>query len=301
MKHTIFILLLFSFSEITFSQQISVEISIEWKNEINNLNIACIESERVLSVPYLTIAYRNNTDTSVYFSKVIKGGIANYPKVGFPSFDNTTMDLADQAKKNLNYTGEKYQVNLGNQLFCSEYWDIIPYSEEFLETRFPSVISGELNEIYECLILQEKLNRIDSKYKLSCFNYKDKETIPYMEAWRKVRDMDCYCGPYYEDETGDTNSIIKLHPDNFVFLKKGDSYCEQYNLIGFLITGGEFDFSLNDNYLFDYVEGQPFYNENTKKSVAKKIKLPKQVNGYILYSGNINTNSVGLKIVRPGR
>jgi len=301
MKHTIFILLLFSFSEITFPQQISVEISIEWKSEINNLNIACIESERVLSVPYLTIAYRNNTEDSIYFSKIIKGDFANYPPVGTASLMNTTMDLADRVNKTLNFTGKQYQVNILGQFLCSGWWDVVPDSEKNLETHPLSAIGEELHEIYECIKTQEKLNRIGSKYKLSCFNYKDKETISYEEAWEKVRDMDCYCGPYYEDETGDTNSIIKLHPDNFVFLKKGDSYCEQYNLIGFLITGGEFNFSLNDNYLFDYVEGHPVYNENTKKSVVKKIKLPKQVNGYILYSGNINTNSVGLKIVRPGR
>ena len=135
-----------------------------------------------------------------------------------------------------------------------------------------------------------------------CFNYPNKQLLTYNDAKKLIynsKPVEYFLKEFktnYKDSDINANMIMSDLINNFVFLKEKQVYLEQFNLIGFYITGGNFKFSVSDSTLYDFVYTDPTFNEKEKRWIYQKKNLPEIINGYYLYKGNFNTNSVYLEI-----
>ncbi|SHH18430.1 hypothetical protein [Flavobacterium johnsoniae] len=82
-------------------------------------------------------------------------------------------------------------------------------------------------------------------------------------------------------------NIGKNERKYFIFLKPGEKVIEYYDLTGFKLLGGTYDFMLDKNQADDFMETD-FLNE---QKVYKREALPETLKGYKLYKGLIGTNA----------
>ncbi|OFX34739.1 MAG: hypothetical protein A2X08_00990 [Bacteroidetes bacterium GWA2_32_17] len=300
MKHFILLLiLLITLYKYGYSQCLSIELSIEWKSENNVLKI--IENQDLICVPYLTITYRNNTEKNIYLLKTINN-ISKYPIISSTISLNTKMDLSEQVEKHLTFFDEEFNVYIGKSCYFGGGWEILGRNIDRNSEYEGSVIQNVICDIYEILKTQELLNNINDKYKLSCFNYSNKQILTYNEASKFIYEnhsIEFYKNEVilnYKDTDITNEKIINELKNNFVFLKEKQVYSEQFNLIGFYISGGNFNFTIEDSVSYGFVYLEPIFSEEEKRWNFQKKNLPEIINGYYLYKGNFNTNSVYLEI-----
>ena len=265
----IFLNTVFFFSFVSvYPQVISVELSIEWKKEDILLPDTFLNGSNKSCVPYLNITYRNNSDSAIYFLKVSASnkGIPPIVSLIFTSSENNVRPPLSFS----NYSGKDYYVYIGNSPNCFNLWEVASDTCTLSQDYGEEMINAELNDIYENLAKQL---RVDIGY--------DFDSCP-----SKMDDME-------ED------MLIKMYKDNFIFLKSGETFTEHYNLTGFYLLGGNFEFSIHPNFFYDYMYGEGTWNADQKKWILNKLALPKHLNGYNLYSGMFLSNKVSIKIKHP--
>jgi hypothetical protein len=98
-------------------------------------------------------------------------------------------------------------------------------------------------------------------------------------------------GLYFRRDDISPDAILKNANKDFVFLKPEESYTENYNLIGFYLIGGNYEFYLPKHYFVNYV----YVDSLQIPILSQKMNLPKQINGYKLYSGDFKCNSVSVR------
>lgn len=248
------LMLMFLFSVGVFAQKASIELSIEWrKKEYNSW-----KGYKLKETPFLVITYINNSDNAIYFLKV--------PKYFDFGISWSTYNLNQVIKKD-NYfskfkrhNDKKYSVVISPH-FMNHYWEVLDDGVKF-------------NEEHESSFLNEDLHNIYKKF------YKDYKIIE---------------NPFVF--TANNNSII-ISEDNietklkeyFVFLKPGEKYVNSYDLTGFYILGGVYNFRLSTNQLNNFVETIFL---SVEKGYKKEV-LPIKVRDYNLYSGEVKTNDVNV-------
>lgn len=82
--------------------------------------------------------------------------------------------------------------------------------------------------------------------------------------------------------------------DYAVFLKPGETYIQSFDLTGFYIIGGSYEFIIDKEKIENFVEISSVWDESQKRWFYKKDYLPLLVNGYKLYSGEIKTNKLSI-------
>lgn len=245
----------------TFSQDVSIELSVNWK-----LNEHSFYKDSIMCVPILNITYRNNSENNYYFLKISdnhkgcpiigRGGLLNYPVEEYlhPNY-------LKRANKHLDYSRKTYSVIIGQDILFEKGW-IIEDETDTNKIKEIDFINDDLANIYEYL-------------------YK-KQTNVISDSIEQVQ--------LYYDKLRLTSDEILKNTDKFVFLKTGEYYTESYNLVGFELVKGSFIFYVDSDCLKDYViTGQSF---DKGKYIDIKTYLPKQVGKYKLYSGDFKTNKV---------
>lgn len=241
------------------SQGVKIEISIRWdKNsiELPTKYDLYIKNE---CVPFLKITYRNNTDSDIYFLKVINNR-NHLPFMGNAWLDGVT--IRDSVFKyfppDLTNEGKKLFIKInGLDIFTGD-WNILTDTNH-LQSIEDEYLDGQIGDFYWAISEQSDLER-DS---LNPFGYFREADVTYDAIARN------------------------LHSD-FIFLSSNESYSEEYNLIGFFLVGGKYEFYLSKHNFSNFV-----YAESKNESILpRKIFLPNQVNGYKLYFGPFDSNKV---------
>lgn len=79
---------------------------------------------------------------------------------------------------------------------------------------------------------------------------------------------------------------------NFVFLHPFECYHQRFNLIAFALTKAFYKFCLSDHTISDSVLTGPYWENGENRIIFKDMKLPREVNGYKLYTGEIEPTCV---------
>jgi len=267
---------------LSHAQDLSLELAIKWKNTKTELNIPPFDSNDSVLVPILNFTFRNLTKNDIYFRNIYTNK-SGYPKVIFASLTNTNMDLADRAKAHSFYKCKSYQVEIG------ESWKVNDHGFDISKEHELNIINDDLWAIYTVLQTQKSLNNLELKKQLSSFNYPDKEIVSYREAQRIInekKELVNLGNNHFPNRLLTEDEISEKYKDNFVFLKSGETYKQEVNLIGFHFLGGNYEFLIS-------AESIPGY---TISKDGKKINLPKLVKGYQLFERDFLTNKIGLKI-----
>jgi hypothetical protein len=237
----------------TFAQSISIEFSIELKNIEKNI----CENNKLSTIPYLNLSYKNNTSDSLYFFKIIDNFYFTALRTHNPLSKGKSKCL-DRLKFHSN---EKYKVVIGNSTFNS-IPEIFENDADLHAEHEGNIINDEIQDIYTYILH-------DSVFKNS-FYFEKNPIVPTEE-----------------------NIKTKLK-DYVVFLKPGETYVQSFDLTGFYIIGGSYEFIIYKEKIDNYIEVSSFWDENQKKWIYKKDYLPSIVNGYKLYSGEIKTNRLNI-------
>jgi len=248
----------------TYSQSISVELSVRWIKGVDIFN-----RDSIIYYPELIITYRNNSDTSYYFSKVSESrfGLPILPigsLLQYPIEYYTNPNYLERAKSHGSYMNNKYKVEIGGGQLYTKGWIVINDSSEIEVEQEIDMINDDLADIYE-YIYREKFN-----------------TESDNAEWNKINFFLCNINPY---------DILNVYNKKFFFLRPGEIYTDTYNLVGFKLIKGCFTFYVSP-YFPDYVYTTPIWDKNQSKYLQIKTALPKVVGEYKLYSGNFNTNKI---------
>jgi hypothetical protein len=243
----------------SFSQCVSIELSIEWRNNATKFR----EKYELPCSPYLTITYRNNTSIPLYFLKISRSS-ANLP----PFANEGQINMADtlDIKKYLNaYSMNKYWVDISGTSYYSVLWDVSAYEENTQDVRESNTINDVLADIYNFILRDTIREKTDSLV----FEYNASDITE--------------------------NGISTRLRNNFVFLKVGEKFTDNFNLVGFQILGGDYSFMVRNDILSSFVYSNSFWDKDQEKWNYKKILLPSKVEGYSLYSGHFYSNDVSVR------
>lgn len=250
-----FVVVFFAVSCESYGQTLSIELSIEWKNEKSD---TC-SMFNPISIPFLEIRYRNLTGDSIYLPKIYenRNSVPLFP--AGPLMGRYKPYKIEETM--LSYSNEKNSVLIGGMpIPNNKLWIVLP----------DSVISSE-DEEYEV----GEINQVLSDVYETILHIKENNATRY----NQISDID-------ESKIG---GVLK---DEFVFLLPYSEYVEYYNLSGFMIIGGTYSYSVFDNEICDFLFTSSIWNNEEEKWEFKKVRLPEIVGGYHLYSGGFYTNEI---------
>lgn len=232
-------------------------ISIEFSVELKNIENYICGNHKLSSIPYLNLTYKNNTSDSLYFFKITDKFY----------FTGATIYCFGSKKKiscldDLQYhSKDKYKVIIGGTAFNS-YPEIFDINADEHAEHEGNIINDEVQDIYTYILH-------DTVAKKS-FYFEKTPIVP-------------------------TKDNIKTQfKDYVIFLKPGESYVQSFDLTGFYIIGGSYEFILDKTKIDNFVEISSVWDERTKRWIYNKDYLPIIVNGYKLYSGEIKTNKLNI-------
>ncbi len=240
----------------SFAQSVSVELSIEWKKTKSNN----WKKHKFKKTPFLNITYVNNSSNPLYLTKV-----PSFFEIGvyyLPGIKNLKIDSL--YFKNLKlHDNEKYFVEISMKN-GNRYWNVLDEKEKQNIDKEKEVENNNINE------------DLHNVYYYLYRNYNNHKNLYNQSAGINI--------------SIDKENIVSKLKEFFIFLKPKQKKVDSYDLTGFNILGGNYNFILTDIELKDYVETIFLENEN----IYKKEKLPVEVNGFNLYSGKIKTNEVSV-------
>lgn len=278
------------------SQNLSVELSIVWENEKNNINISNLKGQDSILVPYLYITYRNNGSSDIYFKKLFSDTICPPFIHSYLYHDKNFLESGNPTIGLWNFSAQEIFTIISNDSYLYYTWNVLDETDKkAIELDEPIVTPTTyemaLGNIYSLLSLQELLDKQNSGKQLIFFTHPQKEKISYREALELTKEEinGFLIKKDFNKESIEVYDILKVFKDYFIFLKKEETYVQRKNLIGFEIIKGNFNFSISDNIMSNKIK------VNIDKGVPKEFILPKEINNYKLYTGEFNTNNVGVK------
>jgi len=266
-KKLFFIIALLLFQkQVAFPQGISIELSVKWETESGIFN-----EDSTVCTPKLHIIYRNNSKTNYYLLKVAcsKAGLPIVPYgslIQYPIEEYLHPDYLKRAKRHGNYANVNYHVIIGGMPSYKQGWIIENDTIDYQNENEIDMINDDLADIYEYIYRKQ---------------YSD--SIKEIKTHFSIADI----SPY---------EILNKVKDQFVFLKPGEIYQDRYNLIGFKMVGGNFDFSIQADRLYGFVYTDKWDTKQTKW-IYTKTDLPNKVGEYTLYKGQFYSNTIGIKFI----
>lgn len=262
-KLYISLFILLSFNASSYSQSLSIELSAKWGEGYD-----IIKKDSIIYFPELIITYRNISDTNYYFQKVSDSrcGLPMLPwgsLLQYPIEEYLNPNYLERAKMHGNYSGENYTVIIGGSSF-SKGWICVNDTSNIEVEQEIEMINDDLADIYEYIYRENFKKQSDSLNELKIY-YTESDVVPKM--------------------------ILDKFKDKFVFLRPGEIYTDNYNLVGFKLLKGCFTFYISP-YLPEYVYSTPIWDKNQSKYIEIKTALPKVVGEYKLYSGNFYSNNI---------
>jgi hypothetical protein len=249
----------------SFSQCISIELSVTWE-----LGHDIFIKDSILSNPKLHITYRNNSTDNYYFRKVSRS-LGDLPILVCAILDNV---------RRSEYLSQNYfkRIKLRGKYFNQNFNVIIRENSNFGDNWY---VYNDTIDFY---------NKPHSFESANCYLQR------VSDFYRYKNDPICFLieeEHFYKFNPSDLllENILGTINDKFVFLKSGEIFIDTYNLIGFQYIGGCFTFYIGLNEIKSYVLFNA-YDSVLKKFVDKEHELPEIVGEYLRYSGSFNTNKV---------
>src|ERR1035437_1145730 len=194
------------------------------------------------NIPYLVLTYRNNTHGNLYFTKITNRKVDELPPIDHEipllskgsAVENQILNRISQQKKETGIKETTNYVNIILYPYGRSYWTID--TSIVKRKSFYNRISDIIFDTYSVLA---NLANKDV--------YLHYDEFPQLENNFKIKET--------------TNSLDNL----FVFLKAGASYSEKFNLIGFKIVTGDFEFYIKNQILSNFFyAGESCWYENLK-------------------------------------
>lgn len=282
MKKLIIIFILGIFTNIIYAQNVSVEFSIEWQNE---LSYSIKELEKTDIKPaYLILKYRNISDKPLYFSKITEG-----------IFDLPDLLLGRAVYRFDNMPFTYYQNDTCKPYFTVGFRPNSYYYSWFSWNFRKDTICGERFVFFEYSMLDEKGNLpepivVENKTDGLFDNLNNIYTDIYNRFYPEFIDEK---NNFYEEDITEYN-ILKKFRDRFVFLKPKETFVAKFNLIGFQLVGGNFTFQLDSVKSLNYVNVELPKEDKYAKSEYKQKKLPQKVGEYELFTGDFVSNKTSV-------
>ncbi|XLS28976.1 hypothetical protein ACJD0Z_17485 [Flavobacteriaceae bacterium M23B6Z8] len=252
---TFFLIILFPV--LNFSQNLAIELSIEWEIGTNSL----VNEEQVN--PFLVITLNNLSGDNIYLKDPF-GRKSDYPEILDLSVHKLERDLATlkRIQNELVDEDDKYFVMINDMFIVLNELERKAFtSDEEFSTSFKA---SELSLVYDLL----RSKHINQKATITAKDFQEYENKLIKE---------------------DTMEFEIFENELFIFLEANSKRKIRFDLIGFKILGGNYEFSfgnlkLEDDYLVS--------NGNNKEL---KRGLPKELKGYKLYTGSFFTNKIQIE------
>ena len=238
----------------TYGQQLSIELSVEWKKEETEI----YHRLNSPSTPFLKIVFNNLSNDSIYIPKIYKnkyyipqlsiGGI-----LGIKSSGDRIVNLIRSISLDT-----KCNVFIGGTGFNTVEWEVLPDSVDYYSEHGYDVVNEILADVYK-YVYQPKGNLTD------------------------INDL---------NHIITEQNIVNVLKDNFVFLPPNSKYVESYSLAGFKILGGCYTFLLTGSEIKDFVHFGPTRDPLLQDWVYYDVIFPDKINNYRLYRGEFYTNKV---------
>ncbi len=243
-----------------YSQCVSVEMSIDWKNSSKVYK----DSFGTQCIPFLKVTYRNNTQDSIYFLKPIRNdGSINFLS---PTIDNKKFNK----QKIPDYLNCKFQVLLFNNPYSNWSCGIISDSLIHNDSIEREKINDEMFDTYKYIWNISKIDEVESRNTKLSFDFNSKDI--------------------------NENGISTKLREQFCFLKPDEIEVVEFSLIGFWLFKGVYTFTISTTTLFNFVYTDPNWSSSLNKWIFDKTQLPNKVSKYKLYCGEVCTNSIILSI-----
>lgn len=256
------------------AQGVSVSLSIEWR-KTNAIPLLTNEGD---SIPFLTITYRNETDTAFYFNCISEQDGADCPDVqptalisydGIPNPEEMLVRLKSAVKSTaLN------DFCVGDAIYPTDECEPLPY------------FANKMALIHYYYNLHKK--REDSCFE--CFHkvFWDEESLApeAFELYESYLDSSLDLGHKLDNKSIE---IIRNYNAALLFLPPHGTIVQNRCLIGFWYVGGNYRFFLKDG--FQPEPGAIAFIPYKSRFVP----FPETLHGYTLYKGQIKAeNDVSL-------
>jgi len=290
---------------VCYGQNLRIELSIEWDHK--HIFLRGYKDNQRRGTPYLIITYYNLGQHDIYFKKIsgnrynenllpiacdqpfmfmhsivpIRTGKAKYLHiVTNPPSSLFEIDMSNSKQQYFN------KMTRTGQDVLYHSWEIRTQKDSLLDL-FTALDIEIINEI---LSRQLFLNEYDPCKQLVFFDYPNKETIPYLDTYKKIKAKNNFIT--FSSNSDTTRFPVEEFKNDFCFLKKGDKYIEKINLLPLMLIGGSYTFTLINHvfkrYIYIYPTDEPEYNRFIK------FLLPKQIDGYQLYTDNFIANDISI-------
>jgi hypothetical protein len=292
------IIILLLFSCVFYAQRINVKIKLEWQKEKNPFGMDKMPKMDSINIPYLLISY-SNTDTLNYYFRKLTYDKDKCPRVESDFHEGVLYHSIDS----MFYSFQKFKGSVSvisfvfNDNFFLTGWKMqhdATISRDWVE------LLSDLKDFNDIVELQNYLNK-EKKYQLVLYDYPKREYISYDKAFRQEYNKERkpyisstnlpweMTGINAKDITpeGISVTLSKI----FLFLKAGETYTDRIALTPFYLAGGTYEFCFpSSNFPPDVMCTSWEMKEN------QRVDLPKEVNGYRLYIGEIKADTVVLSV-----
>jgi hypothetical protein len=300
MKAFILTIFIVSLPFVFYAQTVKVKLKLDWQKEKNVFAINGMPKMDSINIPYLLVSYSNTDSLNYYFYKLTTGNnecpqITNVIEETIFSYHEIDISsLSFQKYKNNHST---ILIEFNNDHFARG-WQI-QYGN--VEDRVN--LLSDLNDFHDIIESQNYLNK-ERLYQLPLFNYGKREYISLKDflKLRKQNDTKKHVsspidlpletiGILPNDVTSEgINTKLR---NLFLFLKRGEVYTDRIPLMSFYLAGGTYEFCILLSNFPSSVTCTD-WDAKTKTFSFPKIDLPKEVNGYKLYTGEIKGDIIVL-------
>lgn len=220
---------------------------------------------------HLKITYENNTDTAIYFEKVMKD-VQMENEIGVPQFiggglynpPKTTISTIDYSNDSIIIT-----IPLGPNQRWSAYSNIT-----FSSSSIIHVLEEDLEIYYDQLY--------HNSYPNKTYTFSN-ELIQQAHSSGHYKEL---VNDFIENQT---DSLAK-YSDFFVFLKPKETYSDYFDMSGFIYFRGHYSFMIRDNYWHNSIIIEEKYDEVLKRGIQVTKPFPESIGIYKLYTGPIESN-----------
>lgn len=277
--------------------QLVLKTTIKWEDREKVMlpDTAVLKDEA--QIPFLVFTIENQTGKAVYFPKPVISDEWQLPRIN-GGLDVTEKLESTDTSLSLSSLYHDYEKSRFDVFFegLTEYSGglslLEPTVEEGDEVEYP-VINTELAAFYNIVSTQYKLDMYKTGRQLAYFSDPDKEVITYKEAQKILKLGENETAPVLQFDELNTKAFnIRKNTSQFIFLKAGETYRVELNLIGFKLCNAIYEFKLKESEFNGFVYGSAQWDDTQKKWLRSKIALPPQVDDYHLFKGTISSTTV---------
>lgn len=284
----------------SYAQGLRITFSVNYDN--TPVYIRYLDSVQKTGSPQLIITYENLSGCDLYFKKIVGENelLPVQSKTGIFMVAHTIASIKEGNEKITIETQSSNQVfdvdfSIPFQFYENDFiYDLKIYlRNKRQQVSHYNSIEVDIELLNDILAKQIFLNRNDSGKQLIFFKYPRKKILPYSDVsnamWLAKPSQ-----KHFKVAMENDSSVfpVEQYKSTFCFLKKNESYIEKVNLLPLMVIGGTYNFTLKNQVLKDYLNVYPADLLSGKSPI--KMKLPKYVGTYSLYTGTLKANDLSV-------